>query len=440
MLKKFFTRSESGQAIIIIVIGLIGILAMIGLMIDGGVLFIDYARLKRATDAAALAASLQYREGYTISQLSDSANEFIRLNEIAAVNIQVDTCDTDASMCSTPPRKLVRIRASKQVNFGFLPVIGIRNTIITTTAVSEAASVDVVLVIDSSGSMAFESTTPLPNPTDPSVCNPAHTCQPFEQVKDVAKEFVQRLYFPYDRVAVVTFDRNAHLDQSLLADETATLNTIDALTVYQPPACDTAAGSCLNYDGSGNYLGLECPLFRSTGDPSSCGSSNIGGGLGMAGNEFAAATPVREDSLWVVILLAGGPANATNADPPSFPYGYCPSADWVQPFCRDASAATRHANGDLNFDADDYARDMADFVTSPDTGQGAVLFSIGLGDLVQHAPVGDPDAAEKLLQYAALDSGGATANHGAYYYAPSTAQLRAIFRDIAENIATRLTH
>jgi hypothetical protein len=60
--------------------------------------------------------------------------------------------------------------------------------------------------------------------------------------------------------------------------------------------------------------------------------------------------------------------------------------------------------------------------------------------LVQHAPVGDPDAAEKLLQYAALDSGGPTANHGQYYYAPSTAQLRAIFRDIAENIATRLTH
>ena len=82
---------------------------------------------------------------------------------------------------------------------------------------------------------------------------------------------------------------------------------------------------------------------------------------------------------------------------------------------------------------------MADFAADPVNGQGAIIFTIGLGDLVRNAPAGDPDAGEKLLRYIAEEAGGPNANHGVYYYAPSTAELRDIFREIASNIATRLT-
>jgi hypothetical protein len=66
--------------------------------------------------------------------------------------------------------------------------------------------------------------------------------------------------------------------------------------------------------------------------------------------------------------------------------------------------------------------------------------------LIRGAPAGDADAAEKLLQYIALNAGDdkATpkayfANHGTYSYAPNTSQLDEIFLEISKNIITRIS-
>jgi len=470
MFERFFPRkAERGQAIVLIAGGMIALLAMVGLMIDGGMIFIQYSRLKRAVDSAAVSAALQFREGYTINELEDAAGEFLQLNQVDSYNVSVEVCSdwehpTDPELCTNPPRKLVRVVASTDVDFAFLPVIGIDKMTITTKAIGEAASVDAVLVIDRSMSMSSEGggdPNRLDDPADdPAQCNPANSCHPFAEIKQVAKEFIQTLYFPYDRVAIVTFDTTAHLDLQLLHNlpdlrnyENIALGAVDALTVFEPPECNgpnPAAGPCRNYDASHNFIGADCPHYRNTSpnDPTSCTSSNIGSGLLMAGNEFA-RPPIREDSLWVVILLAGGPANATDPDV-GHPYGYCPASTWNLPFCRDDLASVRHSNGDLDYDGDDYARDMADFVADPVHGQGAVIYAIGLGNPVRNAPTrtpgGDPDVGEKLLQYAALEAGDDTntpqtyfANHGIYYYAPGASQLREIFRSIAQNIATRLS-
>jgi hypothetical protein len=209
---------------------------------------------------------------------------------------------------------------------------------------------------------------------------------------------------------------------------------------------------CLNYTGpGGTYSGLEYPLFRynlanfTPADPSSVQSSNIGDALWLAGEIFGGG---RQDSLWVTILLAGGPANTgcighiCSSD--VYPIRICPPSTWVSPFCRgaDVSAGTRHIASNADYDADDYARDAADFLANPITGQGATVFSIGLGNLVINNPSGDPLAGQKLLDYAATvagDESGVLVNHGLYFYAPSPTDLAEIFRTIAENIATRIS-
>jgi len=472
MLRKMLKRSERGQAIVLIAAAMVALIAIIGLMIDGGMLFIEYGRLKRAVDAAAVSAALQYREGYTTTQLANAAGEFLTLNQIDVFDIQVDTCDTlpgDPELCTSPRRKLVRVTASRHVDFSFLTILGIDSTTLSASSVGEAASVDVVLVIDASASMAFEGGGD-PNQADdpaddPYACNP-NDCHPFQEIKEQAKQFVEEaLWFPYDRAAIVTFDRDPHLILALTDNGDDVLTAIDNLTVYQPDECtwgppypaSPSYGPCRNYDAGGSYIGLDCPRYRfgpdltpgteddSTRNPSSCTSSNIGGALKLAGAEFA-QPPIREDSLWVVIVLAGGPTNTGIVDEPEFnppeeyPDRICPPSTWTaQPWCRDASASTRHLSGDEDYDADDYARDMADFVADPEYGQGAVTFSIGLGYMVRHAPSGDADAGEQLLTYAATEAGGDLANHGLYFFTPSTNQLREIFRTIAENIATRLS-
>lgn len=473
------SSNERGQAIVIIAGALVGLLAIIGLITDGGMLYVQSSNLKRSVDAAAVSAALQYREGYSDAELRESALQFIQLNDTTVTDVIVEVCDTDTSngisslhnqeLCPpvtnppTPPKKTVRVTASKFVDFAFLPVIGMNGTTIKTSSMSEAASVDVVLVIDASESMAYETSGDpirLDPGDDPAACNLADNCQPFRAIKDIAIEFVDTLYFPYDRVAIITFDRVAHAQPDLgggvapwiedtngngtARDEVEDI--IDNLEVYQPAPCvsnnppNPSAGTCLGYNADGSFAYIGCPRWEASGraDPTSCTSSNIGGGLALAGNSFAQA-PIREDALWAVILLAGGPANATNAFS-GYPYGTCPYGD--TPFCRDDDASARHTSGDSLYDGDDFARDMADFVTDPDNGQGAIIYAIGLGEKIRNDDIrgssGDADIAEQLLTYAATRAGGVT-DGGVYYYAPNLAELRAIFREIANNLATRIT-
>jgi hypothetical protein len=294
-------------------------------------------------------------------------------------------------------------------------------------------------------------------------------------VKNVALQFVDTLFLPYDRVSIVTMtnqdpdtlsrwptEPELELSGSLSAVQAA----INGLRVYQPPVCPTTSGPCIDYGevdhddnpdtaGQIGFAGMNCPIAYTTMDPSSCNSSNIGGALLMAGNRFVEPGYQRDESLWIVILLAGGPANATDpAD--GAPDGFCPRDTWLDqtsldpvpdplnPFCRgaDVSEATRHYDPeDVGFDADDYARLRADELADPD-GSGIVMFTIGLGELVIDASRGDPDAGEQLLSYIATEAGDEPlrqANHGTYSFAPDAAALDEIFAEIAANIFTRIT-
>ena len=496
-------RYERGQVLVIVTLSVIGLVAAVGLTVDVGLLYLNHGKLRRAVDAAALAATAQFREGYSISELEKAAKEFLVLNGIDDPTAKVETCETnpgDPVLCDAPLRKLVRVRATSTMKLAFLPVIGIKQTTVSAMAVSEAASMDVVFVIDASDSMTYDAPADINDPDhylrDPSQCNPLHDCHPFEEVKSAAEAFVDQLYFPYDRVAVVTFDDHARVDLPFTDNRNDVKNAINALGVVDPGDCSSypGTGPCRDYeryadcsgtppaawahgncdgdpsneayiddngDGFGDvYYGFRCPVYPLTGNPDTCGTTAIGRGLHFAGNEFANPDTFREEALWVVILLTDGAANG-----PSYT---CPHGTWAgPPFCRDLqlsrhcddevnTAACQAAGGALDpedYDADDYAHDMADFIAKD---QNALIFTIGLGNLVRTSeprarldaegnptdvkcdtgePVSDcMGSGEQFLRYAAEDVGG-----GLYYFAPSGAQLQEIFLDIASNLATRLT-
>ena len=529
MIKKIIKKSERGQAIILIAFAIIGMVAIVGLMTDGGMLLIEYARLKRGIDAASVAAALQFRKNFVVTDLEKAAEEFLRLNQSDVIDVQIDTCLSlpgDPELCATPPapeRKLVRVTAKRLVTFGFMRVVGWNSTTITASSIGEAASIDLVLVVDTSSSMSFETLVTgnpeAPDPgEDPQDCNLSHTCQPLEDVKADAIAFIDTMFFPYDRVGVVTLTsqnpagfRDSVTKLNLSGVKTEVIAALNDIKVYEPPACDSEFGICRNLcdqleidtaEGDSNqngirnemdifgnpidvpedlghpchsrpvgyFLGLECPVLRDPNilNPTSCGSSNIGGALDRAKGEFA-REPNREESLWVVVALIGGPPNSTNGtgeangwmprDAYNYPtdstaFGYCPSATWnsLDPLCRgaDVSEATRHVSTllytDPLYDADDYARDKADLLAGePPNGGGVTIFTIGLGHLIQNSSKGDPLAAEKLLQYIAEDAGDKPgifqASHGEYHHVEIIGgpELELIFRAIAKNIFTRIS-
>ena len=432
-------RREKGQALVLIAVAFIVLLAFVGLVVDVGTLFIQYGHLRRAVDAASLSAASQFREFRTLGEMTAAAQEFLRLNGVGDATPTVEICDpnaipVDTALCTSPYlRKLVRVRATLPVRFSFLPVIGISTANVTASAIGEAASLDVVLVLDTSASMASDNAN-----SDPSLCNP-HSCQPFESVRAAATVFVNNLYFPYDRLAIVSFDRAVSVDQPLTTDKTTALNSLNSLTLRpQPgdPPCDFIPSA------------QSTPIQP---DPSGCTTTNIGGGLLGASSALTDPSLARYDSLWVVILLTDGAANHTDSQP-GFPNGYCPASTWFQtgcntingeewscPICRDvAGISTYHNSSSADYDAEDYAvdraKELAQLRTDSLNQSEMLIFTIGLGDQVTNTAYGKPDAGQELLEFIKDQAG-----FGGYYASPTAADLGDIFEDIAQNIFTRIT-
>jgi Flp pilus assembly protein TadG len=551
-MKKFLAHltkhSEKGQSIVLIALVFVGLLAFIGLTVDMGILFISYGNLRRAVDSAALAAATQMRENYTTTELTTSARQFLSLNNVEDATATVQTCDTnpgDAQLGCTGSnkRKLVRVTASAPVQFAFLPAIGFYGTTITANAIGEAASMDVVLVVDISESMANSDPTGVhPEYLDPHNCNAADptgtdgtpgSCHPFQEVKSAAANTFTDWILnktaaeEEDRLAVVVFSNGWQNTYSgngkiplqgtglIRPDGTSTgspwmndnaiaKGLINDLKVYennnalgsQPWMCPAGwqgaadiLGSCSEYsnpaDPNSTFLGERCPFSADVNpnanmlDGSSCQTTNIGGGLKLAAATLGSA---RKEALWLVIILTDGAANATEVthdNSPAIvdatgsiyktggvyqlPFNFCPPGT-EQHGCRDNSVATRHPSGNAAYDADDYARDMADLVScDPKTpvncsraGQGAVMFGIGLGGTVVGNPVdsGGVSFGDTLLRYigAVGDDGnpatdpcsGVAKNSGGYdcgnyYFTPNGAGLDNVFTQIASRIYTRLT-
>ena len=514
MFKK--QQARVGQMMVILAVALVGILAFTGLAVDLGRYLLAMGRLRQAADAASLAAAAQFRENRTVAEMTDAARSMVVANGFRPTSFVVNTCDTkpgDPYLCNPPRSKKVEVEVEAEMPTAFLQIIGLNTLRLRAVSVGEAASMDVVLVIDTSESMTYDANPGDPM-RDPSQCNPGHQCHPFEEVRSAAKNFAARiLNLPankeQDRLAIVTFadgwrtgdtglrfppGSGAHplLSKAWTYKYADAVTVLDNLQVYDPGnVCpqnlggSDQLGPCRQYDQNGQYLGLNCPLFWNPKyhDPSTCTTTAIGGGLFWAAQLLAQSG--RENALWIVVMLTDGAANSTLPAPgdkldthkhalQSLPIGFCPPSTfnpWSNnhppppPYCRDNNVASRHAYGNPNYDADDYARDMADWLACSSNpapgcstaGQGAAVFSIGLGPLVtavpQNAPPNSPPAGGALLRYiAAVGDDGDPATDpcagitdytkwcGNYYYSPTGPKLDRVFEDIASRLFTRLTH
>jgi len=533
----------SGQALILIILTFFGLLFFLGLMIDLGQIFLAKGYLRRAADAASLAAAAQFRENRTITDMIHAADEVARMNGVAPSSITVQTCASmgysDSVLCPKPgdmPKKLVRVTIVMDYPMTFLSLLNIYSIRLTETSVSEAASMDVVLVIDTSESMSWDSPAPThPGDVDlrdPSVCNPAKACEPFEHVRSAAINFTRQILDPTlsaaqaavqeeDRVAVVTISNGwqgapsgTYVAQdwtNYYGDAAATINNLQiydpniAWNEFDPLPDPLQFGTYRMYTPppENYYQLLYCmhAYFPDSVGPdderfkSGCGTTNIGGALLLAGNQFAIKK--RPQALWVVVLLTDGAANTTfgtmsNLNGGSdmsivlpgtgldtsllkdhLPFGFCPAGDWVDDtdrvWCQDGFAGDRHGFGNADYDANDFAMDEGDYVACAAVnpaagcvtkGQGAIIFTIGLGSEITRLDANPVVAHKKpyggtLLRYLAavgddgdpgtdLCSTGPAATDwtqscGNYFYAQGGANLNAIFEKIYSRIFTRLT-
>ncbi len=261
--RRFERRTERGQALLILAISFVALLAFIGLVTDAGSLYITYTQLKRAVDAASVAAANNVKitspgEPYASrkERVTEAAREMIKLHNVADITeVDVFLCDDaddpdfpdEFNMCpppGDPPRKLAFVKVYQEAPVYFLGLFGIPNVKISTSAVGEAATVDLVIVLDTSESMASDidcgldnSCTPGydPNNFNPHNCNLANNCYPMRQEKDAAKALIARMLPGYDQVAIVHYDFLAHHDFGLSSDIPAAVAAVDSIGVHDDP-------------------------------------------------------------------------------------------------------------------------------------------------------------------------------------------------------------
>ncbi len=459
---------ERGQAIVITAVAFLAILAFIGLVTDVGTLYLNFTRLKRALDSAAVAAANNIKDSslptaQRKANIQEAAREMLAFNEIDDItSMEVYVCD-DASIpsefddvCPDPgedQRKLAWVQATQNSPLYFLQLFGLNNVPITTHSIGEAATLDVVIVIDTSESMGSETPGYNANFDPDAACSdpgdPHYPCQPLQKAKDAAKNMVDKFFDGYDRVAIVNYDVMAYyrdpdcpasVDTTcedgvvLDADHTKVKDAIKKLRLHDDIDNKEVAGNPIE----GKINPLDGNDDGTLGD--SIVTTCTGCGIRLAGNILKKQG--RIDSVWVIVLLSDGATNMSDLPqgvidnketnvPAGYTNGFCGGAIesrmWDKPWCTDSDPSTRHCgpfhsdssecppgsiwvgNNTPDYDVEDYARDMTDRVAllfSPNMDEPPIadeyadeiaIYTIGLGKAA--AP---PDYdGEEMLRYMA---------------------------------------
>lgn len=263
--QAFVRRPARAQVLVIFAVALLTLLFFVGLAIDAGSLYVTYNHLKRPVDAAAVAAANQYKRGEThLNKFEDAATEVLELNNVdmSVVDLEVHICDEDGDFliehglpddlnrrCHEAAflRKLVWVKATQRAPLYFLGLLGFGPVSLTTQTISEAAAVDIILVLDVSESMSSQTSGYIPNDYDPDTeCNPntrtagsvppAGACLPMWYLKNAAHALINTIYEGYDRVAIITYDSRAELKQDFTGLKAVARNALwNNVNVHDDP-------------------------------------------------------------------------------------------------------------------------------------------------------------------------------------------------------------
>ncbi len=176
-------------------------IAMIGLAVDAGTMYVIKGRLSSAVDAAALAAGRSVNLANTIAAASAAATvtatQFFNANfpngylGTGTMNLTTPTFTEETDANSNPNGILdIAVTASVPAPTYFMQIFGIKTVTVSGTGTATRRGTVMILVLDTSVSM---------NSGSPTACS---------QMKTAAQQFITN-FSPYDTIGVVQFGYTA---------------------------------------------------------------------------------------------------------------------------------------------------------------------------------------------------------------------------------------
>lgn len=208
VMRRFVKKGQVGQSIVILALGFVSLLSFVGIVTDVSLLFIRASSLRRAVDAAAVAAATQMRrqlddestddidegEAQTFENVHLAARQMLQLYGFDPENVKIESCfreatedagfdtlldidvddggaihtgtsgsdgvtsDEDLRCFEDEKRKLVRVEVVDESPTVFMQLLGINSFPLIEAAISETAVLDVVMIFDVSESMLSDTT------------------------------------------------------------------------------------------------------------------------------------------------------------------------------------------------------------------------------------------------------------------------------------------
>jgi Flp pilus assembly protein TadG len=396
-------RSEAGAVMVIVAGGMVILLGMAGLALDSGRAFIVRSELSRAVDAGVLAGARALRSGEASARRQALAvalaNGVSRDDSLTSVKVTFgQTPDGDHT---------VTLAATRPMRTSLMRLLGRRWVDVGSSATAVVPPVDLVLVLDQSGSLG--------------------SAGAWDDLQDAARTFVDYFSEDLDQLSLVSFGTRGDTRLPLQAPfRTAAKNRIDGMRSVG--WTNTAEGLQLAYQQvtgeAARETAVKVVVFFTDGRPTA-----FRGTIGGERRILAAAATEKN--------VVRGYFDNPNA---------IPMDTWLWPKddacrnvvnCMEWTEAGHPPHGPVGRSI---ARNMASSAADRIRSEGAYVYTIGLGNPLASSELARPDM--DFLAALANEHGRVSSSQpsGRAYFAPSAADLRAVFRQVAADVVIRLSH
>lgn len=381
-------RNDRGAVLALVAVSMVVLLGIGGLALDSARGYLTKARLARAVDAAVLAGARSLRLGEDVARQ--------RAIDIAVLNgANGDDLDVIFGV-NAEGEQTVRVDAHLVMPTRLMRVLGVETMEVNSAAVAAVPPVDLVLVLDQSGSLK--------------------TADAFDDLQDAARLFVDYFDDGFDQMGLVSFNLRANERFSMAGAFSATIKyEIDQMTAF-------------------SY-------------------TNVGEGLRLA-QEQITGPAVRQRSAKVVVFFTDGRPTAFRGDlngqdrilaipqTGSNIAGYWDNPDQLpsnSSTSNDGCSGWSSCFGWTEPVARAHARQLGLDRASEMRNAGIFVYSIGLGNPLLSDPLWQPDM-DYLRQIANEDGiSDASQPRGKSYFAPSANELRSVFEQVANDLLVRLS-
>jgi len=278
--------SQRGQILVLVAFSLLVLMGLVGLAIDSGLAYGVKAKLASAVDAASIAGARALAEGVDdnarITAARSAAKDYYAANFpavfLGAARVPL-TDEMIAAVHDATGYWTITVNGSALMPVTFMRLLGFSDFPVSAMGQSIRRDLDIILVLDTSGSLASPSST-------------------FPALKAAAINFVNKFNAGSngDRVGVVSFASGAVVSVPIVKDgtrgfnRTQVINAINALTVSGSTASAEGLRLALN-DINGvpaiNRSSLRMIVFFSDGAPNNVPATFSNSGTPVTGDLYS---------------------------------------------------------------------------------------------------------------------------------------------------------